>query len=341
MLSGRRQFDAVAAPADALARGQGLLDALGPQQPVAVYGAELAIPSVVLGAYQHAPQALRAQAFEAIAVPVVRRSTGGAAVWAAPGVLYVALALADASVLMACPPGRILNRNVRGVLAGLRALHVPAHYFGRDFISVNRDPCAYVGWAERGDGRVLLEFFVGVETAFALPPGLDGYPEREAPALRGKSVTTLRAAGAHHTSTADVFESIVHGYGKTHDVAFEAKAFEAPVEHAARLAPVDDERGLCWSAPREDAIGFVSAGVKLDAQGKLAALEVGGDFYQHDACPEQLAARLLGHAPTADAIGAALDAVYAARPGLIEGVRSLTILRDAIVEAVQRAAARD
>jgi lipoate-protein ligase A len=336
MPAGRLYMDQPRPAAEALARGAALAATLTPERPAALYCCEPSVASVVLGAYQHAGHALRPEAFEAIALPVVHRRTGGAAVFCAPGVLYVALALHDASVLMACPPGRILNRNVRGMLAGLRTLSVPAHYFGRDFVSVNGDPCVYVGWDEDAGGRVLLEFFVGVETVFALPPGIDGYGERSEPALRGKTPTTLRAARAHYATMADVEEAVVRGYGQGFGLELE----RAQLDDAAIPVPridVRDTRGLSWSRPHEEAIGFVSAGVRLDANGTIAQLEVGGDFFAQRECAAQLAARLTGSQPDPEAIGAALDAVYAARPGLIEGVRSLTSLRSAILDAVERA----
>jgi hypothetical protein len=337
MPAGRFYIDAERPAAEALARGAALIDALTPDRPAALYCSELSVASVALGAYQYAGHALRPEPFEAIALPVVRRRTGGAAVFCTPGVLYVALALHDASVLMACPPGRLLNRNVRGMLAGLRTLSVPAHYFGRDFVSVAGDPCVYVGWDEDAAGRVLLEFFVGVESTFELPPGIDGYGERSEPALRGKAPITLRTAHAHFATMTDVSEGIARGYAQGFGLELERAAFDDAAITAAPRIEVRDTHGLCWSQPHAEAIGFVSAGVSLDAHGAIAALEVGGDFFQQRECPTQLAARLLGVRPDADTLGAALDSVYAARPGLIEGVRSLTSLRNALLDAAARA----
>lgn len=336
MPAGRLYIDHPRPAAEALARGAALAATLTPERPAALYCCETSVASVALGAYQHAGHALRPEPFEAIALPVVRRQSGGAAVFCAPGVLYVALALNDASVLMGCPPGRILNRNVRGMLAGLRTLSVPAHYFGRDFVSVAGDPCVYVGWDEDAASRVLLEFFVGVETTFALPPGVDGYGERSEPALRGKTPTTLRAARAHYTKMTDVADAVARGYGQGFALELERAELDgAAIANAARV-DVREMHGLSWSRPYEEAIGFVSAGVRLDANGCIAALEVGGDFFQQRECPNQLATKLIGAQPDPDTIGAALDAVYAARPGLIEGVRSLTTLRSAILDAIER-----
>ncbi|MFI5308473.1 MAG: hypothetical protein ACHQ53_14035 [Polyangiales bacterium] len=340
MVTARIHLDEALPAAEALARGQSLLGSVGEQEPVLLYGAVLDGAAVALGAYQHAPQALRAEAFDALALPVLRRRTGGTAVWAAQGLLYFALGLADASTLMACPPGRILNRNVRGLLAGLRALGVPANYFGRDFVALGKAPGAYLGWDEASDGRVLLEAFVAFDTAFTPAMELSGYPTPEAPPLRGRQPTTLRAAGVA-IAPAQALATIADGYVSAFHLEPVQRAPDASEQRrsselrATLGVDLRDDGGLRWSQPREEAIGFVSAGVRLDARGCVSASRLAGDFYQHRACPAQLEARLLGAQPSLEAVGAALDAVYGARPGLIEGVRSLDTLRAAILDAVE------
>ncbi len=344
MPKGRLVLDGSRPAAEALARGVTLAAQVTAERPVAVYAAPLELAAVVLGAYQHAGHALRSDALDALALPVLRRRTGGSAVWAGEGTLYLALGLHDASALMACPPGKILNRNVRGLLAGIRALNVPAHYFGRDWISFTADPGAYIGWDEEASGKVLLEAFIALETPFVLPVQLAGYPAPAEPPLRGKTPTTLRAAGATQ-SVSEILSALAGGYGKGFAIEYEERALDADelLAVSARAAlPVDvaDDRGLCWSRPVEEAIGFISAGARLDASGRFADLALGGDLLQNSSCPEQLHARLVGAAADADTIGAALDAVYAARPGLIEGVRSLSSLRTALLDAVERAQER-
>lgn len=340
MPTGRLHIDLGVTPARALARGQGVLDALDERLPVVAYGAEVDAAAVVLGAYQHAPHTLRAGALDGPALPVLRRRSGGSAVQLAPGVLYLALGLRDASSLMACPPGRILNRNVRGLLAGLRALGVPAFYFGRDFLSVGAAtaPAVVVGWDERQDGRVLLECFVAHASSFELPAGFDGYPARSAPLWGGKAVTSLQSVLGRPLEAQAVLEALAGGYERGFAVEFARGAIAEPIEGAELDVQARTRPQLVWSDAQPEAIGFVSAGVLLRADGTLEALELGGDFFQQRACRDALAARLLGAPATPEAIGAAIDAVYAAT-GRIEGVRSLTSLRTAILDAVARAGA--
>ncbi|HMI92540.1 MAG TPA: hypothetical protein VK509_14295 [Polyangiales bacterium] len=338
MPEGRLILDSSRHAGEALARGHVLAASTTAERPVVLYAAPLELSAVVLGAYQHAGHALRREALDALALPVLRRRTGGSAVWAGDGLLYLALGLHDASALMACPPGKILNRNVRGLLAGARSLGVPTHYFGRDFVSFATDPGAYIAWDEAGDGRVLIEAFVALETSFSMPAPLRGYPAGREPPLRGKTPTTLRNAGA--TQPPDqVLAALADGYGRGFAVAFSPDPPNAAELSAiAALRPqlaleVAADAGLCWAAPLEEAIGFISAGARLDAAGRFAELALGGDLLQHRDCPAQLRAALIGREPEPERIGAALDQVYAARPGLIEGVRTLGTLRAALLDA--------
>ena len=340
MAAGRLHIDLAVPPAQALARGRSVLDALSEASPVVAYGAEMSAASVVLGAYQHAPHALRGSAVATLAAPVLRRRSGGGALMASEGVAYFALGLRDASVLLPCPPGRILNRNVRGLLAGMRALGIPAYYFGRDFVSVGTAPAPAIaiGWDEAADGRVLLEFFIACTTTFVLPPELNGYPYRQSPVWGGKVVTTLRDQGRGE-SAGEVLASIAEGYTRGFGVEFDRGPFPAEwfalaaTREPAIVVDPRDEGGLRWSRPHEEAIGFVSAGAAFDGRGAFTAIELGGDFYQQRERARDLSGRLVGVQAEAAAIGAAVDAIYGT-PGAIEGVRSLTTLREAILNTM-------
>ena len=102
-------------------------------------------------------------------------------------------------------------------------------------------------------------------------------------------------------------------------------------------APSSD---LAWSRPREEAIGFVSAGVLLDASGKLRQIQLAGDFFQDHGCQAALQRALLGVEPSPETIGRALDTVYVRSGHELEGVRSLLTFREAILDAVSGARAR-
>lgn len=163
MPAGQFTFQPAVDVADALARGAALPHRLSPDCEVALYAASLQGESLCLGQYQHEEQALGTSS-----KAWLRRATGGVTLGLGRGILYVALALAERSTLMKCPPGRLLNRNVRGVLNGLRHSGLSLNYFGRDFLSLGAEPAIYVGWDIREGGQVLLSSWRMTATARGL-----------------------------------------------------------------------------------------------------------------------------------------------------------------------------
>jgi hypothetical protein len=308
--------------------------------PASLYAAELTGACTILGEHQHAPHALRPSGGE-----VLRRATGGAALFGGDGILYVALALQDVNALVMSPPGKLLNRYVRGALTGLRGLGYAAHYFGRDFVSLDALPVAYVAWAEDHSGLAQLELFIAHTRAFPLASEHNAYPAPSEPPFRGRAPTTLAEGKPEATpAAAEVLEAIAAGYARAFGA--ERKPFDLDlkqIERAERLQPVvratDERPGLAWSAPHEEVIGFVAAGLALDSQGLISAARVAGDFFMHGDCHAQLEEALAGKPPTDDVFAAALDGVLAHRVGLIEGVRSLRTLHAAFLDAARAARA--
>ena len=331
--------------ATALSRAGALAEAVSlggehPLAPAVLYAAELSGACYVLGAHQHAAHALSQEV-----APIVRRATGGAALWGGDGVLYVSLALRDANALVMCPPGKLLNRYVRGALAGLRSLGYSAHYFGRDFVSLDALPVAYVAWSEHHSGLTQLELFIAHSHAFALPSEHSGYPTPSEPMFRGRAPTTLLDAKPGNPPSAPaVLEAVAQGYARTFGAEARPLTLDlSQLDRAAQLEPllrvIEDRPGLTWSAPHEEAIGFVSAGLALDAQGLISAARVAGDFFMHSDCNADLEEALAGKPPTDETFATALDAVLAHRVGLVEGIRSLRSLHAAFLDATQLAQA--
>ncbi|MET0384356.1 MAG: hypothetical protein ABW321_00280 [Polyangiales bacterium] len=326
----------------ALVRGAALPRLLSVDRPVALYGAVLRDDALVLGRYQLPSHALGTPHAREV---VLRRATGGATVRAGSGIFYLALALRDRSSLMKCPPGRLLNRNVRGVLQGLRLAGVRANYFGRDFLSFGAQPAVYVGWDAQPEGQVLCEFFVAQTRTCFVPESELAYPQRREPTLRGQAPITL--AGVDNVERATqlgaLFDRIAEGHAKTFGVRWEGMPADALTPHQQALGSGTDtpeQRALSWSTPREEAIGFVSAGVRLDGAGKFAAVQVAGDFFAHRACAATLERVLIGVSPTPDLVARAVDAAFAHAGYDVEGIRSLRTFQDAIIDAAD-AASRD
>ena len=334
MPQGRLIFEEAVDPARALAVGAELANHVSGEFPVALYGATLQGNAYVLGRYQRLSQVLPADA--SARATVLRRSSGGSALSVGDGASYAALALHDRSALMTCPPQRLLNRNVRGALQGLRLTGVAANYFGRDFISFEARPAVYIAWDADDAGRVLLEFFVCDNRSVWVPAAELAYPQRKEDVLRGREPTTLVEAGATARGIA-ALEKLAEGYAKGFRAEWQRDHAEQMNVAALLGLSLQDELpeiGYGWSHPLEEAIGFVSAGVALDAGGKIAGVRLAGDFFAHRACAAALERQLVGVAPNAEIVGRAVDAAYATPEHDVEGIRSMRTLQEAILQAV-------
>jgi hypothetical protein len=253
------------------------------------------------------------------AASALRRGSGGPAVFVGEGTVHVQLSLEHPGVLVGGDEKRIVNRAVRPLLRGLgRVLGAsgPASYFGRDWVSVGRAPAAWVGFAHDAiTRRTSFEAFVAVRTAFASAPR---------PSFRGKVPRSLEAVVGRPVDPADVAEAIVRAYVSDAQEAVDLAVDPAP---AVPTVPAgDSDADPPWLAEAEEAIGTVGAGP--DAGG---VFRVGGDIL----ASRDAIARLELAAATASegVLGAIVDATLGAPGVALDGVRSLTTIRDVIAAA--------
>ncbi len=339
MISARHWLDSPCSARVSRGRAEALLDAVNDDVPVVFYGAALTGEALSLGVHQRSNLAVRAPSASAESV---RRSSGGNTVYAGKGVFHFAVAMNSASALMDCPPGRILNRNVRGILQGLRLLGVPSHYFGRDYVSMLSRPGAYIAWDERQDGNVLFEAFFGCDRTYVPTPSAIAYPARSEDPFRGHAPITLHEAAKRSVDEAALFEHLVRGYAAMYQV--DASVLDGSMQTAAVAranaieTPVDTgDKELSWSPPYEESIGFVYAGVKLAGDATLQRVCVGGDYFQNRLGQQALQERLVGCAIDGTSIGRAINDVYADTRHVIEGVRHMDSLRAVVLSAVEQA----
>jgi hypothetical protein len=262
----------------------------------------------VLGAFQRAHDGFAA----AIAMPLVRRGSGGPEVFVGPGTVHVALALARPGSLTECDEKHIVNRYVRPLLRALTATGSPAAFFGRDWISVSKKPAGWVGFGhDAASRRTLFEAFVAVTSPFALP---------ERASFRGKAPSTLQSISGHTVDPARLVRAVTAAYAEAHDLE------DLDVAPAADSAAVGVEVAPPWVATCQEAIGLVGAGP--DGHGTF---RVGGDFLVSRDALARLEARtaLAGE----DEIGRIVDETLMAPGVALDGIRTLSSLRDVIVRA--------
>jgi len=242
-----------------------------------------------------------------------RRGSGGPEVRVGPGTVHVALALEHPASLVPCDEKHIVNRYVRPLLRALTragGTGAAAHFFGRDWISLAHRPVAWVGFAhDATTRRTLFEAFVAVRTPFALT---------ERASFLGKPQGTLEALAGAAVDEGRLVQAIADAYA--------GDAGSVPFEWPDAPSPGDALAEPPWAAVVDEAIGPIGAGP--DAQG---VFRVGGDLLvSRDALArlEQLAAT----APEAE-LGRLVDETLAAPGVALDGVRSLTSIRDVIAAA--------
>lgn len=219
-------------------------------------------PAVALGAAQRAGRVLDLEACARAGVSVWRRATAGTAVHVGQRGILWALALPRVSTLAGdATPRTLLNRNVRGFLEGIRKSGALAHYFGREWISVEKRPAALLGFEESAGGAVLIEVFAGVEDPCALPEELSTEEERALNRYLGKAPLALGAAlrGAPEEIAREVMMAVA---GR--DSAPREEAQEIEAESVSPITSEDDPMppGFTAGPARRVPIGLVETGIE-------------------------------------------------------------------------------
>jgi hypothetical protein len=273
--------------------------------PAELWVAVASDAATLLGAFQRAEPS--------DAGPLLRRGSGGPAVRVDVGTVHVALSLASPGALEPCDAKRIVNRAVRPLLRALTKTAALAHYFGRDWVSVERRPAAWVGFAhDAATQRTLFEAFVAVRAPFAT---------RERASFRGKGPATLEELAGRPLDAVAIAAAIADAYVEKHgaeEIAIE-RAAGTPADPVSATDPP-------WAATVDEAIGTLGAG--LDAAG---VLRIGGDLLVSRDALARLESRVV---TASDADLARIVNETLADPGVaLEGVASLESIRDVVVRA--------
>jgi lipoate-protein ligase A len=295
--------------------------------------AGIAEPAVLLGRHQRARSAVDVERAHARGLPLVRRAGGGRSLVVGEGVLGVFLYVPPADPLAApgTPAERLLNRHVRGLLAGLRGAGArSAAYFGRDFVSAEGRQLALVSQETTAGGGAAFEALVAASRPLPVPHDLTRYPPHRDPRAGGPRPVSLAELSGRAPAFEELATAIEQGYSAAHE--------REPVRAAGLLpeaelpAAAEDEEGFAESGLVEVPIGFAEALVRHEA-GRVVRARLRGDFVAPAFVVAGLEADLDG-APLAFAeLGRRVDAAFR-RPGaFVHGVRELRVLADAVLAA--------
>ncbi len=256
--------------AEALGLAPALLE-LAKRGDAAITASLVEGPAVVLGALQRAGRVVDLAACATAGTTVLRRWTTGTAVYIGPHAILWTLALPHVAALQAdATPRTLLNRNVRGFLAGLSRGGAPAQYFGREWIAIHHRPAALLGFDALPDGRIVIEVFAGLDATIALPPALCADEERAVDRWRGKEPLAI-AADDPAGLARRVIEAVAARAGARGDRA--ERTIDLQLESTA---PITDPRdpvpaGLALAASTRAPIGWIDAAVAT------SRLWIGGD----------------------------------------------------------------
>ncbi|MBK8253684.1 MAG: hypothetical protein IPK82_13580 [Polyangiaceae bacterium] len=253
-------------------------------------------PAVILGAHQRASRVLSPNALtlrERGLLGVYRRASAGTAVYTRERMLCFALALPDVRTLYTDASFRtILNRNVRPFLKGLSMKAGPAHYFGRETVSVRKEPAMVLGFDVTPDGCVLIEGFIGWDAPVALPKDLASGDEQVLGRFRGHSPVALGdvvSAGVTPDDVAYCIQQAFVARGGGDWTQFEPFIDENNHSKEVELAP--EKAGYTWLAPVQIPVGWLEKAVFQE--GSQTRLWLGGDVLAPRVWLDELALRLI------------------------------------------------
>lgn len=325
-----------ACPPDRFVRlGAGLLERMGAAPRPRLLLAELSGEAILLGRHQRAASALDRTAIEEASLDVHRRLGGGRALLAGEGRLglYLALPQADALLDTPIPADRVINRYVRGLLAGLirAGAETGAHYFGRDFVSSESRQLARLSQEGLAGGATLFEAVIGVTESTELLPSFGGYPVHSDPRAEGPPPVTLEELWPAPRPFTALAEAIIHGYEKAFGVSPERDA--SPTSPGEASLPVwEEESGFEKSGVADIPIGFAEALLRHDGE-RVEEVRFRGDFIAPSFAVKAMEEELAGTPLEFGALGEKVDAVFR-RPGAaILGIRGLRIFPDAVLAA--------
>ena len=321
------RFTDAALLARAVARGRGTLRV-----------SRLAGTVLALGRYHLAPAG-------GAAATLHRRLSGGRAWAAGDGFLQLSLTLPHRSALvsddpLALAPEQVLNRAVRGLLDGLKAVGVSALYPGRDAITVARRTIGFLGLEIDGHGATLIEACVDIDRDQATLPHL--LEELDPDGVVGAQMvgpddaTSLARELGRGPSFDEVAACIRRGYESRLGVEFveaEATASVAPSDDGfvrERMRRADlDRRGTTPTM-----LGVLEAHVGMAGDGTIGELMLAGDILAPSGTVARLEQAVRGCSPERARLAAVIAEVVRPPHDFILGVGPLDTIADTIVRGV-------
>jgi lipoate-protein ligase A len=279
-----------------------------------------------------------------------RRLTGGRISGTGEGWLGCVLILPSRDWLLphkdpALKPEQMMNRYVRGVLAGLRALGVDGFYPGRDAVTVDRREIAICSFETDSSGAMLFETIIavkrGLENLVYDLELLDTEGALTVPMYGTDAVTTLSREVGRDLSTEEVAKAIEAGYG----TLMEVRRRELTQDEWSRAKSGSADMASGWLTSRKPdpalrlvgreriQLGYAEAYLTLDTLGRIERLMMAGDFIANSSGLDEFEHELAGKRLDLVNVSAAVAKVYADGANYMLGLGDLTNLSRVIMKA--------
>lgn len=287
--------------------------------------ADLAGESALLGAYQRVGRSRESHE--------VRGLCGGRSVFAGAGVTVLFAAISELGAWLGDEgPGlsgpRLLNRLVRGVLAGLSAAGVAASYPGRDFVVADGAQVAQLALS-RGDGG--SHWFQA-----ALGRSRSHSTKERAPEFPGlPPLPSARALGLEADALAD---ALARGFELRFGLELERAQLSRGEAEEVEVTPLpalaDPElAGLHAGGAVATPIGELEAHASLAPDGSLSRVRLRGDWMAAPAAVRELEESLEGLSPSAPRVRELCARWLSAPAHLVVGVTDPAAIAEAIARA--------
>jgi len=285
-------------------------------------------------------------------IAVYRRLTGGRITGGGQGWLGSALILPSRDSLLpqgasALKPEQVINRYVRGVLAGLRALGGDGFYPGRDAVTVNRREIATCSFEIDSSGALLFETIVaatrGLEALVQDLEILDPDGTLTCPMYTSDTATNLARELGRDVAADDLarafeagYETLLDGFKRrelTDDERSQAQYRGARLEASGWLTARKRHPSLTLVGRERIQLGFAEAHLALNDEGKIERIMMAGDFIANSGGLAEFERALVGKRLDLMGVSAAAAKIYADGTNYILGLGDLTNLSRVIMKA--------
>jgi lipoate-protein ligase A len=271
-----------------------------------------------------------------------RRLTGGRVIGAGEGWVGLALILPSRDALLPAhdlklKPDQVMNRYVRGLLAGLRELGLECFYPGRDAVTFERRELAMCTFETDASGTMLFEAALAVNKGMEeVVHDLEGFdPDGQLPcAMYGpEAATKLVRELDRDIAFNEIAEAVARGYsnllggGDRRELTAQENA-----QGQRRGASMEQLGWLTQSAEgaltgrTASQLGSIEARVKVSSNGPIERLGLFGDFIANSPGVSAFQSEMVGRRLDLPSVSAAVMKVFGHGDNFILGIGELSNL---------------